>query len=147
METNYSSGVPGMNESENKEHRAARSESDVYSGSGTAGEPGSGSLREELTNLKSDLDTLLSRASSLTDRQLKEARDRLMSKFGSMRHSAKNMASDYKNIASDYSHQLGEQFSHGMDTTADYVRDKPLQSIAIAAGVGLLLGAMLRRND
>jgi len=140
METNYSSGVTG---SETKD-LAARSESDVYSGSDTGG---NANLREELSNLKSDLDTLVARASSLTDRQLKEARDRLMSKFGSMRHSAKNMAADYKNIASDYSQQISQQFSQGMDTTADYVRDKPLQSVAIAAGVGLLIGAMLRRND
>lgn len=142
MKTNYSSGDA---EGETKEH-AARSSSDVYIGS-DADSAGGASLREELANLKSDLDTLLARASSLTDRQLREARDRLMKKFGTMRHSAKNMAADYKNIASDYSQQIGRQVSQGMDTTADYVRDKPLQSIAIAAGVGLLIGALLRRND
>lgn len=141
MDTNYSSGVA---EGETKEH-AARSSSDAHTGSNA--DSTDASLREELANLKSDLDTLLARASSLTDRQLREGRDRLMKKFGTMRHSAKNMAADYKNIASDYSQQFSRQVSQGMDTTADYVRDKPLQSIAIAAGVGLLIGALVRRND
>jgi ElaB/YqjD/DUF883 family membrane-anchored ribosome-binding protein len=40
--------------------------------------------------------------------------------------------------------QAGEQFSRGVDMTSDYVREKPMQAIAIAAGIGLLFG-MLRR--
>jgi len=92
-------------------------------------------LRSELSNLKSDLDALLSRASTLSDTELKDARDRLMNQFNSMRQTAQSMAG-----------QASKQLSHGVDVTTDYVKQKPLQSVAIAAGVGLLVGALLRRQ-
>lgn len=91
-------------------------------------------LRNELSNLKADLDALLSKASSLTDVELRDARDRLMQQFDTLRYSAKG-----------YADQASEHLAHGMDVTSDYVKDKPLQSVAIAAGVGLVLGALLRR--
>jgi ElaB/YqjD/DUF883 family membrane-anchored ribosome-binding protein len=96
---------------------------------------GSSSMRDELNSMKSDLDSLLSKASSLTDRQLRAARDQMMTKFGSMRYSAKDMASE-----------AGKQLNRSMDVTTDYVKDKPLQAVAIAAGIGLLIGALLRRS-
>lgn len=92
-------------------------------------------LREELTHLKNDLDALMSHASTLTESELREARDRMMARFSSMRYSARGMAA-----------QAGRQFSQGKDMTVDYVRDKPLQSVAIAAGAGLLLGMLMRRD-
>ena len=106
------------------------------SGSGSSSRSSSGiRLREELTHLKSDLDALLSHASTLTENELQEARDRLLDRFSSMRHAARSMAA-----------QAGKQLSHGKDVTADYVRDKPLQSVAIAASAGLLLGMLMRRD-
>jgi ElaB/YqjD/DUF883 family membrane-anchored ribosome-binding protein len=95
----------------------------------------SASLREELSNLKADLDALMSHASTLTDNELREARDKIMAKFSSMRYAAKGMAS-----------QAGKQINRGVDVTSEYVKDRPLQSVAIATGVGLLLGAALRRH-
>lgn len=91
------------------------------------------SLREELGDLKADLDALLSKATSLTDREFRDARDQLMIKFGSMRYAAKGLAA-----------QATKQFNDGVECTADYVKDKPLQSVALAAGVGLLVGAIMR---
>ncbi len=92
-------------------------------------------MREELSNLKSDLDALMSHASTLNESELREARDRILARFSSMRFAARGFAE-----------QAGRQFSQGRDLTADYVRDKPLQSVAIAAGVGLLVGTILRRG-
>lgn len=84
-------------------------------------------LRSDLADLKKDLDTLLGKASTLTDRELRDARDRLFVKFGSVREAAQ------------------EQFKHGVDVTSDYVKESPMQAVAIAAGIGLLLGALTRR--
>ncbi len=95
-----------------------------------------GALRDELKSLKSDLDDLVARAASLTDRELNDARDRLMSRFSSMRYSVRGMAD-----------QARTQFNQGVDVTSDYVKDKPLQSVAIAAGVGLVIGALMRGRD
>lgn len=111
----------------------------------TGGQTGS-RLREELANLKRDLDTLMSRAASLTDRELSDARDRLMTRFGSMRESAKGVAQQAREQAKGVAQQAKGQLDQGMDVTAEYVRDKPLQSVALAAGIGLLLGVLLRRD-
>ncbi len=92
-------------------------------------------LRQELSNLKNDLDALMSHASTLSESELREARDRILARFSSMRYAARGIAE-----------QASRQFNQGRDITADYVRDKPLQSVAIAAGIGLLIGAMLRRD-
>ncbi len=94
-------------------------------------------LREELSNLKSDLDALMAHASTLTENELREARDRIMTRFSSMRYAARGLAD-----------QAGKQINQGMDVTVDYVRERPLQSVAIAAGVGALMGLLLtRRSD
>lgn len=101
---------------------------------GTAGEANGERMRNELSNLKSDLDALIGKASSLSEGELREARDRLMAQF-----------EDWQTSARGFADQASEQFHHGMDVTSDYVKEKPLQSVAIAAGVGLLVGALLRR--
>lgn len=92
-------------------------------------------LRDELSSLKSDLDALMLHASTLSESELREARDRIVARFSSMRYAARGIAE-----------QAGRQLSQGRDVTADYVREKPLQSVALAAGVGMLLGALLRRD-
>lgn len=130
METNYSSGTP-ENVSGSSASGQGRS---YYDESVNAGASGA-SLRTELSNLKSDLDALMARASTLTDRELSEARDKLIGKFSSMRYAAKGVASE-----------ASRQLHQGVDATTDYVKDKPLQSVAIATGIGLLLGAVLRRH-
>jgi ElaB/YqjD/DUF883 family membrane-anchored ribosome-binding protein len=60
-----------------------------------------------------------------------------MARFSSMRYAARGLAD-----------QAGKQINQGMDVTVDYVRERPLQSVAIAAGVGALMGLLLtRRSD
>jgi ElaB/YqjD/DUF883 family membrane-anchored ribosome-binding protein len=66
---------------------------------------------------------------------LREARDRVLARFSSMRYVAYGMVT-----------QAGKQLSQGKNMTLDYVRNKPLQSLAIAAGAGLLLGMLIRRD-
>ncbi len=92
-------------------------------------------MRDELSNLKNDLDALMLHASTLSENELREARDRIMAKFSSMRHAAKGIAE-----------QASRQLNLGREATADYVRERPLQSILVAAGMGLLIGALLRRD-
>ena len=86
-----------------------------------------GNLRSDLADLKKDLDALLGKASTLTDRELRDARDRLLARFGTAKDAAQ------------------EQFQQGLDMACSYAKEKPMQAVAIAAGVGLLLGALSRR--
>jgi ElaB/YqjD/DUF883 family membrane-anchored ribosome-binding protein len=147
MDTTYSSGatgLPGESAGSGGTRPAGLSdtESSTTGGSG-AGASGAGgmqsdagpALRDELASMKKDLDALLARASTLSDRELSRARDQLMSQFNTMQQSAKGMAV-----------QARQQLDRGVDVTSDYVRDKPMQSVAIAAGVGMLLSMILGRD-
>lgn len=92
-------------------------------------------LRDDLQTLKSDLDTLLSHASELTDIELNEAHERILTKFSSLRRTAKGIAAE-----------ANRQFNHGVEVTSDYVKEKPVQSIALAVGFGTLLGIIIGRR-
>ena len=92
-------------------------------------------LREELSEIKSDLDALMSHASTLTEQELREARDRIMARFSSLRYSAKGFAN-----------QASKQLNEGMDASLSFVRKRPVQSVLIATGIGLAIGALLKRS-
>jgi ElaB/YqjD/DUF883 family membrane-anchored ribosome-binding protein len=58
-----------------------------------------------------------------------------MAQFSSMRYAAKGLASE-----------ASRQLNRGVETTTEYVKDRPMQSVAVAVGTGLLLGMLLRRR-
>jgi ElaB/YqjD/DUF883 family membrane-anchored ribosome-binding protein len=131
MNTNYSSGL-----NENDSTVSSTVSGGAYDDtSGSMQGSSASKMRTELSNLKRDLDDLMSRATSMSDMDFREARNMLMEKYSSMQRSVQGIASE-----------AGKQFSHGADLTSDYVKERPLQSVAIATGVGLLLGALLRRH-
>lgn len=92
-------------------------------------------LRRELSSLKSDLDSLVSRSASLSDEELTQAHAQLMAKFSSVRYAARGIAS-----------QASRQLNRGMESTTGYVKEKPMQSVAVAVGTGLLLGMLFKRR-
>jgi len=105
----------------------------TYNASATA--PSTATLREDLQTLKADLDTLLGHAAELTDAELHDAQERILAKFSSLRFAAKGIAVE-----------AGRQFHHGVEVTTGYVKEKPLQSIALAVGFGTLLGVIISRK-
>ena len=92
-------------------------------------------LRSELSGLKNDLDALVNRSASMSDDELSQAHAQLMAKFSSVRYAAKGIASE-----------ATRQLNRGMETTTGYVKDKPMQSVAVAVGTGLLLGLLFKRR-
>jgi len=92
-------------------------------------------LRGELSGLKNDLDALVNRSASMSDDELTQAHAQLMAKFSSVRYAAKGIASE-----------ATRQLNRGMETTTEYVKDKPMQSVAVAVGTGLLLGLLFKRH-
>ena len=86
----------------------------------------------------------------------KEAVDRAADHVESGLHRATDKAADVANRATDKAADLGERSREIYDDTVDradvwleqareYVREKPVQSVAIALGAGWLLGRILRR--
>jgi ElaB/YqjD/DUF883 family membrane-anchored ribosome-binding protein len=130
METNQSS-TPTANGSD----KATAAAKGAYNETKGAAQRTSASLRSELSNLKSDLDALVNRAPNLSDEELSQAHAKLMTQFSSLRHAAKGIASE-----------ASRQLNRGVETTADYVKDRPMQSVAVAVGTGLLLGMLFKRR-
>ena len=129
METNYPSQPSG-----NGSDRTSAAK-EAYGDMKGAARRTSATLRSELSNLKNDLDALVSRSSNLSDEELGQAHAQLMAKFSSVRSAARGMASE-----------AGRQLNRSMETTTEYVKEKPMQSVAVAIGTGLLLGMLFRRR-
>lgn len=89
----------------------------------------------EMTNLRAELDDLISRLSSLSELELIAAKEKLLSKIESTKAAAKDVTAD-----------VTQQFNHGVGVTTEYVKERPLQSVAVAAGVGILLGMLISRR-
>jgi ElaB/YqjD/DUF883 family membrane-anchored ribosome-binding protein len=118
-------------------------------GQGTSGQPVRSSFRElkpgtqksattlrsELSSLKNDLDSLVERSASLSDEELTQAHAQLMAKFSSVRFAARGIASE-----------ASRQLNRGVETTTGLVKEKPMQSVAVAVGTGLLLGVLFGRR-
>jgi ElaB/YqjD/DUF883 family membrane-anchored ribosome-binding protein len=92
-------------------------------------------LRDELSNLKSDLDALMTRTSSISEKETREAREKIISRFNSAKSAMK-----------DFANETGLQINEGVEQASDYVQKRPVQSVLLAAVIGLALGALLRRG-
>lgn len=95
-------------------------------------------------------------ATSSAVHSTKDAVDHAADKVESGLHSAADKTADAANRATDKAAELGERgraayeqtMDHAdewMDQAREYVREKPVQSVAIALGAGWLLGRILRR--
>lgn len=107
----------------------------LYNDTRGAAKRSAAALRSELTILKDDLDALVNNASTMSDEELAQAHARLMAKFSSMRYAAKGFAD-----------QATRQLNRGVETTNQYVKEKPMQSVGLAVGTGLLLGLLFSRR-
>ena len=70
---------------------------------------------------------------------------------GEVGKTAKDQVGDLKSHASDWVHDkadlLKEQASDSQAAMITVVRRNPVKAVAIAAGVGLLVGLLIRRRD
>ena len=127
------SGVSG-NGSDRQSTTAQGTRSTFSDMKGTA-QRSAATQRSELSSLKNDLDALVNRSASMSDDELTQAHAQLMAKFSSVRYAAKGIASE-----------ATRQLNRSMETTTEYVKDKPMQSVAVAVGTGLLLGLLFKRR-
>ena len=132
METN---GTHIGGNGSDKAGAATQAAKGIYNEAKGAAQRTAASLRSELSGLKNDLDALVNRAPSLSDDELTQAHRQLMAKFSSVRFAAKGLAD-----------QATQQLNRGVETTTEYVKDKPMQSVALAVGTGLLLGLLFKRR-
>lgn len=91
--------------------------------------------KDEMAALREELDSLTSRVSSMSDLELMAAKEKLLAKMESTKVAARSVAAD-----------VTQHFKHAVDVTTGYVKERPLKSMAVAAGVGILLGMLISRR-
>jgi ElaB/YqjD/DUF883 family membrane-anchored ribosome-binding protein len=89
-------------------------------------------LRHDAQTLAEDARALLDATAEITDEKVAEARQRL----------TEALADGKQTIA-----RLREKAGQGIQAADQTIRSNPYQSIAIAFGVGALVGFLLRRRD
>jgi ElaB/YqjD/DUF883 family membrane-anchored ribosome-binding protein len=75
-----------------------------------------------------------------------QVRDIANDKYGQVRDAANEKYGQIKDQAVGYYNQGRESAQQWEQSIEDYVQEKPLQAIAMAAGVGLLLGLLWKRS-
>jgi ElaB/YqjD/DUF883 family membrane-anchored ribosome-binding protein len=120
---------------EHMAHKVGAAAHRVGDAAKSAGRQVGSAASEEISNLRADLDDLISRIPHLSDIDLEEAKEKLMNRIASTREAAQDMA-----------HDAREQFDYGMERTKECVREHPLESIGYAAAAGLLIGLLMSRR-
>jgi hypothetical protein len=96
----------------------------------------SAKLLEALQSVVRDAEALLHATASQTGDRIDAVRSR-----------AEESLKQAKSSLGDLQDEALESVREAADATQDYVKKNPWQSIGIAAGVGLLIGLLLRRRD
>lgn len=137
MESNaVSNKSPGaLGAAENLASRVGSAATNVAGATKEAGKQVGAVAKSEMAAIKQELDEFTARLPSLSDVDLQAAKEKLLAKIESAKVSAKSVVGDAR-----------EKLNHGVDASQEYVKTRPLQAVAIAAGFGLLVGLLVRRR-
>lgn len=91
--------------------------------------------QQEVTGLRADLDNLLANLASYSELELIAAKENILAKVEATKVAARGVTAD-----------VSQQFNRGVDVTTDYVKERPLQSVGIAAAIGVLVGMLISRR-
>ncbi|MDO9199395.1 YqjD family protein [Rhodoferax sp.] len=90
---------------------------------------------QEVSGLRADLDNLLANLSSYSELELIAAKENILAKVEATKVAARGVTAD-----------VSQQFNRGVDVTTEYVKERPLQSVGIAAAIGVLVGMLISRR-
>lgn len=104
---------------------------------GDAARPGQmvAAASNEMSNLRADLDNLIGRIPHLAEAELTAAKETLLEKYG-----------QGKKTLTDATTVVRETVTHGVAVAGDYVKERPLKTVAVTAGIGILLGMLISRS-
>lgn len=120
---------------ENMAQRTGAALGNVLDATKSASKQAGALVSSEMSNLRADLDDLISRIPNLSDADLEEAKEKLMTKMASAKEVAKIVAADAR-----------RHFNEGVDCSRGYVKEHPLQAVGYAAAIGFLLGLLISRR-
>ncbi|GGC76221.1 DUF883 family protein [Undibacterium terreum] len=124
-----------LDAAENLAGRVGSAAGNVYDATKVAGKQVGSVASEEMMKLKADLDDLISRLPSLSDIDLTAAKEKLLEQVAAAKEAANQASSTAR-----------EKLNQGVEVAGGYVKEKPLQSVAVAAGVGILIGMLIARS-
>lgn len=90
---------------------------------------------QEMSKFRADLDDFIARIPGMSGMDLNAAKEKLLSSLTSSRETAMQYASEAR-----------QQLNQRVEATGEYVKEKPMQSLGMAAGVGFLLGLLVSRR-
>jgi len=102
---------------------------------GTTGDTAQSGVAREYHAFLSDVEDLISSATSLTGEDLARAKARLGARITSARASIGKVSGE-----------VSEQVRSGARATDNYVRTQPWQAVGISAAAGILIGYLLGRR-
>jgi ElaB/YqjD/DUF883 family membrane-anchored ribosome-binding protein len=120
---------------EDMAHRTGAAVENVLDATKSAGKKVGAAVSSEMSNLRGDLDDLISRMPSLSDIDLEEAKEKLMEKVAYVKEVAQSAADDAR-----------KHFNEGVDCSRGYVKEHPLQAVGYATAIGFLLGLLVSRR-
>jgi ElaB/YqjD/DUF883 family membrane-anchored ribosome-binding protein len=84
---------------------------------------------DELRDFLADVEDLVKRVGNVSDADVARARSKVVSALG-----------DVRRLAGDTSDSIRERARAAAEQADDYVRERPWQSIGLAAAIGLIVG-------
>lgn len=138
MESNSTQQNKSSSANGSAEHLASHAgaaAANVMDSAKQAGKTVGATAKEELAQLRADLDDLTNRMPNLSDIDLNAAKEKLAAKISA----AKAASMEAANNARD-------QFNRGVEVTGEYVKEKPIQSVSMAAAFGVLIGMLISRR-
>lgn len=102
-------------------------------------------LESDLAELRQDFSEISKTLKSIAESKADEYQHRARHAYRNAADRAQDIWEDVTDASEDYYYRARDQFSNSIDDLNDCVRDKPLQSMAIVAGIGFVLGFLTRR--
>ncbi len=124
-----------LDAAENLAGRVGSAAGNVFDATKAAGKQVGSVASDEMLKLKADLDDLIARLPSLSDIDLNAAKEKLLQQVAVAREATNQATASAR-----------EKLNQGVEVAGGYVKEKPLQSVAVAAGVGILIGMLIARS-
>lgn len=102
-------------------------------------------LESDLADVRQDFAEISKTLKSLAESKADEYQNRARRAYHDAADRAQNIWEDVSDAGEEYYYRARDQFSDSIDDLNDCVREKPLQSLAIVAGIGFVIGFLTRR--
>lgn len=102
-------------------------------------------LESDLADVRQDFAEISKTLKGIADSKANEYQHRARRAYHNAADRAQDIWEDVTDAGEEYYYRARDQFSNSLDDLNDCVREKPLQSLAVVAGIGFVIGFLTRR--